>query len=129
MITDGVYAFLHANATIIAAVGDRVYGGTLPQNGERPCILFQVVTMNPLSQLAGKAPLDRTLFQFDIYASTYEEAREIAGDLRSVLEGYVGLMGTHTVRSVAVIDPGSDGFENTTQDFRVIAEYQLLHTV
>jgi hypothetical protein len=129
MITDGVYAYLSTHATIIAAVGTRIYGGCLPQDCAMPCILFTVVVVSPLSKLHGTAVLDRTLLQFDIYASDYEGARSLAATLRSVLEGFVGSMGSHTVRSITVVDPGSDGFENTTQDFRVIAEYEIWHTV
>ena len=84
MIEEAVYDRL------ISEVGIDAYPLVLPASVTLPAMTYQRISTVFDYTHDGDALLDRVRFQFDIWAETFAEARQLAGTLRAAWSGYVG---------------------------------------
>lgn len=87
-------------------VEERVYPQILPQNPTYPAISYSVISSAVAHTVEGLAGYARTVFQVSVWAKTtnadgsgYEQAREIAEELRVSLSGFRGYFGDVQVHS------------------------------
>lgn len=87
-----IRTWLLAQATVTAAVGQRIYTDVLPQNPVLPAITFSKLYTNHDHTLSNLAGLAHTRLQFDCYATTRATANQLAEIIRGT--GIVALRGT-----------------------------------
>lgn len=126
---DGLYAYLSSQSNITSITGSRIYPSILPQKPDLPAIVFESIGSNPVSRQDGKPTLEISRYQIDCYARTSRDAKILAQAVRDSLESYVGMMGTHKVQAVFVLDFGVGDFDDVPNDFRNISEYEIWHTI
>ena len=96
------------------SAGNNVFAAVLPHNAARPAITYQVINAEPINSFAGSSGLDRVMLQIDAWASTYDSALQIAGEIRPLMEaaGFKGLL-----------DSRRTEFEDDTKLYRVSSDY------
>lgn len=72
---------------------ERVYPYKLPQRPELPAISYRRVTGRDVMAHDGPIGLPKGRYQFDCYAGTYAQAKNLAKTLRDDLDGFSGAMG------------------------------------
>ena len=93
---EGLKTWLPANVPL---AGPRVYPQRLPQNVTLPAISYFQVSGYRFGSHSGFSGLARNRYQFNCTGSRYEDAKELAAQLKTVADGYAGLMGAVTVGS------------------------------
>jgi hypothetical protein len=89
-------AYLTAHVTLVAG---RVYSVKLPQKAVLPALTFFRVSTVPIYSHQGFSHLTKCRFQISCWAVKHGDVREIASELRDVLDGYSGMMGTTEIGS------------------------------
>lgn len=97
-------------------VGDRIYAHVLPDGAEMPAVTFGRVSTVAMNNLQGHGGLDLVRMQIDAWATTYDEAKSVAAEVRQRMQeaGFKGLMANEF-----------DDFEPDTQRFRVSTDYMV----
>ena len=80
-----IYTALTTDAGVSALVGSRVYPLYLPQDPTLPAVTYQQISRVRRSE---RSTVSRVRVQFDCWAQTYREARQLADTLRPALDGY-----------------------------------------
>lgn len=94
-------------------VGTRVYPITAPASTAMPFITYRRGGIQRQQTLQNPAGVPRVSFDVQVYALTYEEAREVADAVRQTLDGYAGTIDNVTIHQVSL--------ENETDDFVALA--------
>lgn len=133
-IKEAIFRHLTTNAGLAALVGDRVYPKKLPQpkppkKPTLPAIVYHRITTPREHDQDGSANLHSPLWQFDCFATTDGQASEVARVLRLALDGFAGTMGG--VGGVAVdaafVEDEQDDYDDTTEFFRSIVDFTIMH--
>jgi len=125
ILEEGIAAFLIADATIGALVGDRIYPLFIPQGATLPCITYQRISTPRIvthDSSGATGDLTHPRFQFDAWATTQKEAKQIADGLRTVLHGKRGAMGGVTIRS-ALAENEAPEFDQESELYRSRSDY------
>ena len=114
MVETEVITALTAGSPTLA--GDRIYAHVLPDGTAFPAISFQRVSTAAVNNLAGHALRDLVRIQVDAWATTYDEAKSVAAEVRQRMQtaGFKGLMANEF-----------DDFEPDTELFRVSGDYMV----
>lgn len=126
MLEDGIVNLIGGYAPLVAAIGSRLYPVVIPEPPTYPCVSYQVVSAT--SKLATDGTLVQAKrVQFDAYALTYAQCKQIEAMLATLLNGYIGSMGT-----VEVIATNAgvviDNWEVDSRIYRVTTEYIFTFT-
>ena len=70
--------------------GGRVYALRAPQNATAPFVIFQRVDGNAWRAINGPDGIAQAVIQIDSYAREYYEAKDLAGEIQELLDGYRG---------------------------------------
>lgn len=126
MIEKDLKTYLLAQAGVSALVGTRVYASHLPQQPTLPAITFNRITGQRELMHSGRSGLAHPQFQVDCWADDYTEVKQLAEQVRLVLEGYGGSMGSST--GCAVVWFGDiDDFDEESESYRVIITVEIWH--
>jgi hypothetical protein len=126
MIEDGIRSLILSDPTLSGLV-KHIYPVYVPEDAAYPCLSYQVVSGSADFTL-DFAGVWTKLIQFDAWARTYDECKQIEAALASLLDGYEGTL-SNGVRVLMSL-PGVviDKWEQDTAIFRVMAEYQFEFT-
>jgi hypothetical protein len=116
----------------VLSVGERVYPMSLPQGAELPAVTWQLVSDDPLvsHDWAQDHPLydarryEQSRIQFSTWAGSFDDAEELAEELRTAITGYRGLWGDVQIESVLPV-LSLDDYEPETGLFRRIGDYVI----
>lgn len=97
---------------------ERVYPQIAPDNVQRPYIVYQCVTVNAETVLAGRTNLTNTRLQVDVYASTYAQAQQIAAAVATLMDGWA-------LQNVPIL--AQDIYESDVKLHRVMTDYSIWH--
>ena len=98
------------NSTAVASlVGSRIYPVLAPSTAALPFAVYRRSSIQRQQTLAGPLGLPTVNMEVQIYATTYEGAREAADAFRSVLDGYGGTLNNVEVQN-ASLEQESDDF-------------------
>lgn len=77
-----------------------IYAGIAPENQRSPFVTFQRVSGDKVRAINGPSGLAQTTFQIDIYSKDYPECRQLADQVRKILDGFRGTVtiGSDSVR-------------------------------
>jgi hypothetical protein len=108
---------LIANATVAGLVGSRVYPVVAPASAALPFVTWRRVAIRRQQTLGAPMGMPVTSVEYSIYGATYEQAREVADAMRSVLDGYGGTSNNTEVRQTSL--------EQESDDFVTLAGAEL----
>jgi len=107
-----------ANSTAVTAlVGTRVFPVVAPAEAVYPFVTWRRVAVQRLQTLSIPVGLPRVTLDFSIYGATYDQARQVADAMRTVLDGYGGTVDNTVVHRASV--------ENETDDFVTLTGAEL----
>ena len=86
MIEQSVLAALKGSPAATSA-GDKVYALLLPDGTGYPAVTYQRISNVPVYSILGPSGLDQPRIQVDCWAETYAEAKTLAGEVRTAMEG------------------------------------------
>jgi hypothetical protein len=108
---------LIANATVAGLVGSRVYPVVAPASAALPFVTWRRVAIRRQQTLGAPMGMPVTSVEYSIYGATYEQAREVADAMRSVLDGYGGTSNNTEVKQTSL--------EQESDDFVTLAGAEL----
>lgn len=95
---------------VSALIGTRIYPVIAPATDPLPFLTYRRTGIQREHTLGGPMGTPTLSIDFAIYGTTYEQVRDIADKVRTVLDGYGGTADNVTVNQVALVNE-SDGFE------------------
>jgi|SRR3990172_9241347 len=97
-------------------VGDRIFAHVLPDGVAMPAVTFVRASTTAQNHLGGHGGLDLVRVQIDSWATTYDEAKSVAAEVRQRMQaaGFKGLMTNEW-----------DDFEPDTERYRVSTDYMV----
>lgn len=99
-----------ADPAVAALLGERIWPVIAPQSASLPFATWRRTGVQRSQTLSGPMGMATVLLAVDVFSTTYEEARDIADRVRSVLDGWGGPVSEYvSVRNVS-LDTESDGF-------------------
>lgn len=99
-----------ADPAVAALLGERIWPVIAPQSASLPFATWRRTGVQRSQTLSGPMGMATVLLAVDVFSATYEEARDIADRVRSVLDGWGGAVSEYvSVRNVS-LDSESDGF-------------------
>ncbi|WP_353246547.1 DUF3168 domain-containing protein [Limnohabitans sp.] len=100
---------LVANNAVSALIGSRVYPVIAPATAALPFVTWRRVAIRRQQTLGGPSGMPVTSVEYSIFGTTYEQAREVADAMRSVLDGYGGTANNTEVKQTS-LEQESDDF-------------------
>jgi hypothetical protein len=104
----GLYSLIAGASPQTSAAG-RVHP-RLPQNVTMPAVRYQRITASRVHALDTTVGVTSATVQVDCFADTYDEAKTLADEVRTILHGYRGAWGTLVARHVS-LETESDLYE------------------
>ena len=104
-----VRAALVANQSVAALISTRIYPVVAPSSAQLPYIVWRRSAVRRSHSLAGPTGTPVVALDFEMYAATYEGARDLADKCRIVLYGYGGTL-DNVELSNTTLDNEYDGF-------------------
>ena len=100
---------LTATTAVTSIVSTRIYPVIAPATAALPFVTWRRVAVTRAQSLSGPTGLPTVSLSLDIFAETYESARDIADECRKSLDGWGGTFDNVEVANVS-LDNESDGF-------------------
>lgn len=108
---------LVSTTSVSSLVGSRVYPILAPASAAMPFITYRRAGIQRQQTLSGPSGVPKVTVELDIYAATYEGARDVADRCRLVLDGYGGTVDNTEVKQASL--------ENEQDDFVTLAGADL----
>ena len=108
---------LVTTSAVSTLVSSRVYPLLAPQTAPLPFITYRRAGIRRAQTLSGPMGVPQVTVEVDVYAATYEAARDVADRCRVVLDGYGGTFDNTEVKQVSL--------ENEQDDFVQLAGADL----
>lgn len=113
MIEQEIYEHIRDN---VASVNGRIYPQIMPQNCEKPAVVYTIVYDGDEQSISGCVPTQETRIQIDIYAGSYLEAISIKDEVKAAL--YTFAYYPYGLNSM-------DGFEEDQELSRQIIDFKV----
>ena len=104
-------------AALAALAAGRVYPLLRPQGTGLPAVVYQRVSTVPTLALTGNTGLDAVRLQIASWGASYQDARELAQDVRAALLAETGLK--------VVLEMELDDYDEGAGEYRVIQDYRV----
>jgi len=120
----GLISKLSSDALVSPAIPGGIYPVLLPQDATFPCATYQVISSTAGYDLHGKAGIEDTRVQIDIWSNTtYAAAQAAQKAIRACLESFTGDLadGTH-ILDIRVANV-TDYYDSGILSFRVQTDY------
>jgi hypothetical protein len=117
-----------ANSTTITdLVGTRYYAMVLPQNAAYPAVTWRLLTGLEHHNIDFAYPT----YQFDSWAETYAEAKQLAAEVKAVFQRRREVVGeTSGVRMVqGVFESEVDLYDDETELFHIATDINLIYRI
>lgn len=130
LIEQGILNELVGTAGLTAIVGQRIYYVRAPQDVTLPYVVFFKVSGVREHSHEGASGLANPRFQISCFAETYYEAKQIAQQVQSALQGFSGTMGGDDGVSVngSFYVNETDIYEEGTKLYHVALDFILWHS-
>lgn len=102
-------AAMVTDATLTSEIGSRIYPVIAPASAALPFVTWRRAGIQRSQTLGLPLGVPRLSVEYNVYAATYESAREVADRMRVVLDGYGGTLDNVTVKQVS-LEQESDDF-------------------
>lgn len=108
---------LVTSTAFTSQAGTKVYPLAVPANVNLPWVTWRRAGIQRAQTIGGPMGMPRVTVEYSIFAATYEDARELADTMRSILDGYGGTLDNTTVDQVSL--------ENESDDFVSLAGNEI----
>lgn len=99
-LSTAIYTLLHNNATVEAAVGDRIYPGVAPFNASLPCIVYQVGNIEPDPTMDNDYVWDRVTIDVAVISTQYTLSETYATNVRTALSRQSGTVDSEVINTI-----------------------------
>ena len=121
----GLYDRLAGQSPLPTSAGTRVHP-YFPQGVVFPAIRYRRLSANRQHSLDGEVGVNDALVQIDCMASSYDEAKILADEVRVALHGYVGIWGALVCRLCSLeSETDLDYRDGDEHDFWVSQRYRI----
>jgi hypothetical protein len=117
---EGLFYYLDNYEDLAEEVDNRIWPTLLPQDPTLPAIVYTRISTPRLYKFEDTF-LPQGRFQFDCYAEEFQEAKNVAADIKAALDLYSGSMGDYTVET-CIIEDEMDIYEPETGRWRSMVE-------
>ena len=121
-----IYSRLTNDSDVAALVSTRVYPLILPQNPTLPAVTYQTVAGTRETAMGSNPGVAAPVVQFDTWARTYKESRDLALKVKAAIERWRG-----TEQGVEILDAfiqrEEDMYESDTDMWRSSWDYLIWH--
>lgn len=119
-------------AGYLAGVPDRVYPLVIPQKkaggaAQTPCVVYRQDDVETDLTYCGVSGLTLTTMELNSYATSYDEAKQLAKAVRAVLSDYKGLLGGIVGVRAAKLETELDLDDPEPGLYRVMQTWQIWH--
>jgi len=109
-LSTAIYTLLHNNATIEAAVSDRIYPGIVPFDGGLPCIVYEVGDIVPDNNQTSDYNWDRVSIQVTAITTQYNLSETYGNNIRTALSRYSGTVESEVINTI-IFDSMNPGYD------------------
>lgn len=95
-----VRTYLVSKSSVTDLVSTRVFPSVLPQAATLPAVVYTVVTGVPNDDVLGSSGSVTAGIQLDVYSDSHITSNNIGEQIRLVMQGFSGTMGSETVGAV-----------------------------
>ncbi len=117
------------DADVSARVGSRVYPLLAPSSATLPWLVFRRTSISRERTMASPMGTPTVSIEFQVFAESYEDAREIADKVRLVLDGFTGTHDNIVIQQTS-LENELDDFVSIGSDslpvFQVTQTYDVL---
>ena len=130
----GLVDLLINDATFLGLVADLPQPMRLVQNPTYPSVTYQRIDAQRVKSTEGPSCLADARVQFDVWATTWNEARQIADAIRVKLDGFVGTATAQFSPTEAFKIQGifirseRDLYDGETELYRISQDYDVWYT-
>ena len=134
-LNESIYKYLTSYAGLIALISTRVYTDQSRQDNPHvmPYLTYWKVSGTRVDTISEQSTmLFGATYQFDVFARTRHEARDVAKQLFKAFKGFKGVMGGTGGVTISAIELDGNEFSDTDRDaktgelaFRESQEFQI----
>ena len=123
---------LTTSAAFTTRAGTKVYPLAVPEKDTAgtkvnlPWVTWRRAGIQRAQTIGGPLGMPRVTVEYSIFAATYEDARELADTMRSILDGYGGTLDNTTVDQVS-LENEADEFVSLSGN-EIPTAYQITQT-
>lgn len=119
-LEQGIRAAAIADSDVNSIISGRIYHERMPQGAVMPSIVFSRVSTTQEPLLDGVDTLTQIRVQFDIYADTSADVRDLATKIRTLYNGHQGDLGGAAVQFARLDSELDSGFFDGDEERRRI---------
>lgn len=121
MLEVDIRNYLISQEPLKLKIGTRIYPGWIPENAVMPSVAFLSVSGVRHHDIDVAYPR----YQFSVFSSRYIEAKEIAAEIRNILQRFKGQMGNTNVIQVAFQNE-YENYENDTKLYHIAIDFKFI---
>lgn len=122
MIEVDLRNFLLTHESLTSKISTRLYPGWIPENADMPSVAFLIVSGVSHHNIDVAYPR----IQFSCFSSRYLEAKEIANEIKAILQRFSGKMGNTRIIQ-AVFQNEYDNYEKDTKLYHVAIDFKIIY--
>lgn len=102
-------------------IGTRLYPGWIPENAVMPSVAFLGVSRPEHHDIDVAYPR----YQFSVFSPRYIDAKEIAAEIKNILQRFKGKMGNTDIIQV-VFENGYENYEKDTNLYHIAIDFKFI---
>jgi hypothetical protein len=120
-----VYAVLSGHAGTVALVGTGIYPGVAPESAGTPRIVYQEITLLPVSAMGSDTGLMRSRMQVSVWGADYTQSKDVADQVRDALQRYRGTAGGIEVQA-CYLESSVDLYDEDARRLGVAIDFDIV---
>lgn len=125
MIESGLQNLITSSAAFTALAGPRLYPVLLPDDSPLPAATYQRISTKALYTLDDRVNLTQARFQFDTWANTYADAKNLMAAINTTIDNFSGSLSDGTQVFGVQLYSSTDLYEQEARIYRVTADYTI----
>ena len=105
----------------------KCYPIRLPQDVTLPAMMYRRISGQRIRSIQGPTGLAHPLIELSVYSKSYLEAKELAAEVRVLLDGFRGVIGSGSLVENIIIENDQDTFDDDTGIYRIILDAIVWH--
>lgn len=122
MFSNELRAFLLSHQSLVDLIGSKLYPSVAPEGVKAPYVCYYEVSSVAWHDL----PVAYPRFQFSVFAGKYLDAKNIAVELRNILQRYKGQMGDTRVIQ-GVWEGSRELYEPDTKLHHIATDFKMIY--
>lgn len=131
MIESYLHDIIASDTRFTSLARDRLYPVLLPKDPQLPAVTYQRITTRRDYTTTGAVALERIRLQFDIWARTHKQAKQLQAALVAILEDrsiYATAFADGSYIDAIMLDTATDGFAQDARLYRVSMDFIVFAT-